>query len=291
MLRYPVDEFAIESEKNNWIDDMNKYNLIVVPILNNDELLKTQKALWTHMGPKVTEDYKTWETENWPQPDHPFLSGKYAVDEQAFRNRVHPNLIEVFERLHGTNNLLTTIDHYGVKRGTMFETGERKDWRCKPLKLHWDVNPAIYTIDQKHRQTRYQALIALNDNNQNVGSFACVPGSANGLSDWIEKYKEADNKKYVPNGNPLQFQIQRIPLKAGHAVIWDMGVAHANFSNYSNEPRLAQYVRMLPNTEWAIEKEDQSITKYWQQNPILKASIGKLKWSNREKQILGLKKY
>jgi len=39
---------------------------------------------------KITENPATWETTNWPQPDSPFLSTDYAIDEQAFRNRLHP---------------------------------------------------------------------------------------------------------------------------------------------------------------------------------------------------------
>ena len=80
-------------------------------------------------------------------------------------------------------------------------------------------------------------------------------------------------------------------MREGHAVIWDMGVAHANFANYSSESRLTQYVRMTPNMPWAIEKERQSICKYWKQDPVTKEKIKKLNWSDKEKKMLGLSKF
>lgn len=283
MLRYPIDKDHFAEISTNWKEDMLRYGLIIVPILNENEIVKSQTALWDHMGPKVTSDYKTWETENWPQPETPFLSTDYAIDEQAFRNRVHPRLIEVFKILYNTNALLTTVDFYGIKRATLFPTGERKDWRTKALRLHWDVDLKSYVNDKK---SRYQALIALNDNTLDTGSFACVSGSHNLLGEWISRY-DAENGKYVPKGNFLHKYIQRIPIRQGCAAIWDMGLAHANFENISHQPRLTQYVRMLPNESWALARESQCITHYWKIHPEHKARILKLEWTPEEHGFLG----
>ena len=285
MLRYPMDEDQFAKISINWREDMLCYGLIVVPILDAEEIMQSQAALWNHMGPRVTSDYKTWETENWPQPESPFLSTEYAIDEQAFRNRVHPRLIEVYQTLYGTDRLLTTVDFYGIKRATLFSTSERKDWRTKALRLHWDVNVKSYVKDKK---SRYQALIALNDNTLDTGSFACVPGSHTLLSKWITEFN-AEDDKYVPKGNFLQKYIQRIPIRQGCAVIWDMGLAHANFENISHQPRLTQYVRMLPNEAWAIANEALCITHYWKAHPEHKNRISRLEWTPQQRQILGLR--
>ena len=83
------------------------------------------------------------------------------------------------------------------------------------------------------------------------------------------------------------------PFKSRDCVIWDMGVAHNNFPNYSSEPRMTQYVRMVPNTPWAIEREKQTITNYWNKSKDtkeLKNMIKKISWTYMEKNILGLNK-
>ncbi len=265
---------------------MHKYGLIVHPVLDEEEADASQGSLWKHMGPKVTSDHKTWETSNWPQPDTPFLSTDFAIDEQAFYNRVHTNLVCAFTQFFGTDNLLATIDFYGVKRATLFPEGERKDWRTKALQLHWDLDITNY-VTQPYK--RYQALIALNDNAFDNGSFACVPGSHAMLAQWLTQYTP-ENTKYVPAGNLFQKNLERIPLKKGHAVIWDMGLAHANFENISTEPRLTQYVRMIPRSVWFIKQEKQCILHFWNANPHIKAALEKNKrFSCAQRLWLGLK--
>ena len=291
ILYYPLDSdgFAVSfTDQKDWIDIMKKYNVLVVPILNDDECDVLSKDMWDTMGPQVTKDPSTWEDMNWPSPDHPSLNNNYIYTEKAFATRTHPKLVEVFETLYGTCDLLTTIDFYGIKRATIFESGERKDWRNKPLRLHWDCDVTKYVIEKTKENKRYQALIAVNENCQNVGSFACVPGSANKLPRWLEQYTP-ESIKYVPQNNPWQKHIQRLPLRKGHVVVWDFGTAHSNFSNYSTEPRLTMYCRMIPRQPWAIDQERQTITKYWKENPGIKKEVQSMKqWTQREKAIMGL---
>lgn len=281
----PETGFAVSSK--DYKQDMAKYNMIVIDVLNAEEQKLAIEALWSEMGPRVTSDPSTWETENWPDPDHPFLSNRYAIHPTAFRNRVHPRLMQAYQVLHGHDHLLSTIDFWGVKRATFLLDGqERKDWRLKPLKLHWDVDVIKYVQDKK---PRYQALIALNDNDQAVGSFACVPGSANRLKAWVENQNQPDQKKYVPRNDPMQHQVQRIPLAAGQAVIWDMGLAHTNFSNYSTEPRLTQYCRMIPNQLYYLEHEKQALTHFWKHQSQLQQTLHQMDWTPEQRKSLGLR--
>jgi len=290
-LMYPLDSDGFAkafTDKKDWIEIIKQYNVLVVPVLDANECDELAKDIWKSVGPNVTADPLTWDDVNWPNPDHPSLNNNYVYSEKAFNIRTHPRLVEVFKTIYNTENLLTTIDFYGIKRATIFPSGERKEWRNKPLRLHWDCDITQYVKDQKENKIRYQALIAVNDNTQTNGSFSCVPGSANKLNEWLKSYFP-ESKKYVPQNNMWQQQIQRLPIKKGNVIIWDFGVAHANFSNYSTEPRLTMYCRMLPNQKWAIERERQSITNYWKENPNIKKEVMSMKeWNQTEKVIMGL---
>ena len=270
MLTYPLsdDGYAAPVECVDLCKTMSKYNVAVLQILTREEQKASQAALYSEMGKtptSVTSDPKTWSKENFRTPSSPFLSQDYAISEQAFKNRVHPKLVDAFAALYGTHDVLTTIDFWGFKRGTLHNPA----WKLPPLRLHWDVDIARYVQDQKRGRRRYQALLALNDNSQTIGSFACVPGSANMLHTF---QPDVHQKKYVKNSSILQQNIQRLPLKAGCVVIWDVGTAHANFANHDWEPRLTQYCRMIPNTKWAQQAEPQNIVNYWRSLPVAKRS-------------------
>lgn len=284
-MSYPIDSEGFAVPSTDFLADMKKYNLIVVSVLDEKEQYEAQNALWKAMGPHVTADPTTWETSNWPDPAHPFLSTSYATCETSFRNRVHPKLTSAFMTLYGTKDIVSTIDFWGVKRATLIVTEKgvinRSDWRLNPLRLHWDVNILEYV----HQTPRYQCLIALNENSQSTGSFAYVPQSATRLGAWIAKYRKPDQEKYVPKSNPWQYETVRLPLRAGNAVIWDMGVAHSNFSNYGTEPRLTQYCRMVPRDFMHLEA--QSLPLYWKENPQLCEKIKTLEWSEDQKRMLG----
>lgn len=285
---YPLDAEGFACVSSDLVGDMHRYNMGVVDVLDDDQQTASVQALWHDMGPKVTAAPSTWETQNWPNPNHVFLSNQYAVSEQAFKNRIHPRLVEAFTQLYGTADLWTTIDFWGVKRATVFGEHTRPDWRINPLVLHWDTNIEVYAKERALGRKRYQAILALNDNDQHVGSFECVPGSANALSTWIQMYGLPKHGKYVPRGNPLHRKTQRIPLRAGHCVIWDVGTAHANFSNYSNQPRLTQFVRMVPRTRWAELAEPQTITHYWKTHASVKKKVAAMGWNKVEQRLLGL---
>jgi hypothetical protein len=287
-MAYPLDDEGFACVSTDLKSDLERYNMGVVQILDEKEREASIAALWQEMGPKVTADPATWETENWPDPKHVFLTNRYAVSEQAFRNRLHPRLIQAFAQLYDTEDLWTTIDFWGVKRATVFGDHSRPDWRTNPLALHWDTDIERYAKEREHGRKRYQAILALNDNDQQVGSLVCVPGSANELLDWTKTYKAKDGK-YVPRGNPLHKRTQRIPLRASHCVIWDVGTAHANYSNYSNSPRLTQYVRMVPRTHWAKRDEPQTIVHYWKACPEVKKDVLEMGWTEAEQRLLGLK--
>lgn len=279
---YPTDREGFAVHSRDLVSDMRRYNLVVIPMLDEVEQRSTIQEFW-RLAPRVDPDnVETWGNANWPNPNHPFLITDYAEDFEAFKNRVHPNLIDAYTKLHGSQaHLMSTIDVYGIKRPTI----GHPEWRLAPLKLHWDVD----VFEYKH--PRYQALCALNEHNKSVGCFAYVPQSATRLNEWLKKYAKnlKNTPKYVPNPNPLQQQVVPLPLRAGSTVIWDMGVAHSNTSNFSTLPRLTQFCRMIPVTEAALKNEKQALAHWWKEHPDKREIVRNMhSWSPIETKILNL---
>jgi len=285
---YPVDAEGFGVVSRDVCGDMERYNVVVVSVLDEAECKIAQNGLWYAAGPRIDRyDVSTWENANWPNPRHPFLLTDYAEELEAYHTRAHPRLIEAFEALYGTDRLWSTIDHWGIKRPTIGHA----EWRLKPLELHWDVDVPSYVKDMAVRRRRYQALCALNDHDRSVGCFSYVPGSANQLPSWWKAYGASmTHPKYVPKPNPWHQLVTALPLRAGHVVIWDMGTAHANTSNFSVLPRLTQFCRMLPT--WALDREDQALPHWWKQHPEKRLALrAAFPWSQRQLQVLALETY
>lgn len=249
MLRYPTDHEGYAQPSADLVADVQKYGFGVLVVLTDPQELKaSQEALLTHFG--CTRDPKTWETHTFPHPKSPFLSKHFADDPCAWQNRQHPKIVQAFTQLFGTAKLVCNVDYYCFRRGTM---PDRADWRTRPLRLHWDLCD-ISELKNDFRHTRFQGILALNDNSREVGSFAAVPGVHN------DAHKvQVDRNKYVPKQHEWQQHIQKLPLRAGHMIIWDVRTPHANFENHSTLPRMAQFIRWLPPSQ--AHRDKQCITR------------------------------
>jgi len=289
-LKYPMDKDNFAMVSNDWLVDMRRYNMIVVDVASDNLpfLQRCTQGLFDHFGPHVTEDPKTWETTNFPDSTSPFLICAFAESEAAFRARLHPTIVKVCATLYGTTSLMTTIDHYDFKRATVIDGLVRSEYKSAALSLHIDIDPNAYVVQRNKGNILYQAMLAINENSHETGSFVAVPGSANELVEWVRSKNSAADKKVPPyNIN----QSQRIPLRAGHAVFWDMGMTHANFvGHHSSEPRLTQYVRMVPITEWAIHLEPRCVRAYWEKHQQKRDVVSNMNWTEDERKMLDLPK-
>mmetsp|Transcript_5667 Transcript_5667/g.6147 ORF Transcript_5667/g.6147 Transcript_5667/m.6147 type:complete len:368 (+) Transcript_5667:163-1266(+) len=280
--RYPTTEdgyvqsFAPE-EPEKYLPCLKKYGIVVIRVLNAQECLDSQTALFEDANSSAPRqhvkldqhDPNTWEPENWPSR-RKFLLSRLALHPIAFRNRFHPNVYRVFCNIYKRQDLWTSIDNWGVMRGTKNlkfkdpDTGEivtkdRDEWRYN-LKLHWDLNPWKYyteTTTGGHME-QYQAIIAIADCPEEVGGHLTVPGSTRFLRQWCAENRKPHNKTIlirVPDGDKMLEYTQRIPLRAGEMVIWNSGQAHANFPNMSDKLRLTQFVRMMPALQQSQDRD------------------------------------
>jgi hypothetical protein len=285
-LLYPTDKdgYSIDVKETELVDTMNKYGLVVINVLDEKACDKTVSAMWEEMNVKGKldqKDSKTWETCNFPHPTSRFLSYNFALHLQAWENRVNPKVVNVFEILYGTKNIVTTVDYWGLKRGTHFEWGTRPEWRDPALRLHWDMN--IYN----YKRGLYQGLIALVDCDYQVGSFAAVPGCHKYFDEWRVKNTSINNLK-VPENDEMQKHIQKIWLRKGCIVVWERSTAHCNFgNNLTDKCRLVQYMRMVPRVRHVEDK--QSILLFWDENKEMKEKVRLMKhWTKKELKMLGL---
>lgn len=148
-------------------------------------------------------------------------------------------------------------------------------WRSKEQWLHWDMNPfawfagegrdysfdgSFITENNGARRDpggipKVQGLVCLVDAREQDGGFLTVPGFCHHLREWAGqpelagfRDRQARNLDfvYVPKGEPMLAQTQRVPVRAGSLLVWNSEQPHANYPNDSARFRMVQYVKMFP---------------------------------------------
>lgn len=311
-IQYPYDEEGFAEvlsvdDQTKIMDYMEKYGFIVIPVLDDDACDQTIRETWHEMNIEASknksvdsneldpEDLTTWETENWPEPDHVYLSKHHAYSPQAYVNMLHPNVVKVFKLLHNTDKLIMSVPLVSIKRPRSMYGTRRKDWDINPLRLHLDRD----TERPYHeRSKRYQAEIALVDSDYSVGGFAAVPGSSAYIKKYPEIWLNVDQGKYIKDGvltGTLHANLQQIPIRKGNMVIWDRSTVHANYIGHpANElPRITQFTTVYANRDvnTGLETTDMRAHLNKAENVNVKQMLLKMKLTIEEQQYLGLIKY
>lgn len=162
------------------------------------------------------------EDQNWPAPTSRFLTQTMAIDQKAWDNRTHPNIYRAFSKILNTPHLYSTVDRWGIMRGTKnlaFQQGDattdaevqyqdRLEWQ-NTLSVHWDWNPWLLVPAVKAGAPKvYQGILALDDCPEQVGGFLAVAGSARYTQEqWVY-----ETKQYNDTDTIVRNQINRIPL-------------------------------------------------------------------------------
>lgn len=164
------------------------------------------------------------EKENWPSKSSYFLTAKPAFTQLAFENRTNENLYYIFSKTFNETKLWSSIDNWGIFRGTkdlVFKTDDgtevikdRIDWRFF-LKPHWDINPWVYlnSIHKLEEHRQYQALVALVDCPEEVGCLCTVPGSTVFLQTWTKEHLPPFMKRHsvrIDEADPMAKYMQNV---------------------------------------------------------------------------------
>lgn len=153
----------------------------------------------------------------------------------------------------------------------------RKDmpeWKTRPLWLHWDLNPWIWSQTQEGLDYEFNGFITENNGTRNTGKtiklqgilnlvdsrvgdggFCCVPGFDKQLHIWVEKTKnsrmaEKNMKNYtfvnVPKADRMAESVMKVSARAGSLIIWSSELPHCNYPNNSDRFRMNYYIKMFP---------------------------------------------
>lgn len=293
-IKYPIDSdgFAqcVDINKKDILDSMNIYNIVVIDVLNKEECEITVNEIWEEMnehgnGKLDKNDPITWQTENWPEPEYAYLSKHYALTQQSLKNMVNPRIALTFEILFGHSQICPKVGVPAIKRPVIVNGQYIKEWELSPLKLHYDKDNA----EPYHKYPpRYQGCLALVDCSYDVGSFACSIGSANEVRKNPNLWLNADQGKYVLKGKEsgyLYANCQKIPLRAGSMVIWDRSVAHYNFTNQSDKPRIVHFFSYSENTQIGHQLSDHTILNYCKEHPEFLKRLKQYNWNEKERKL------
>ena len=316
-IQYPLTSEGYAHSINPECEEMilshlQTYGLVVVPVLSGSECTETLQAFFKESNvqqrPVATEklslDPRTWGSTNWPNKSHFLVRRRPTISLEATLVRTHPVIHRVFAAIFGTDQLQTSIDRWGVMRGTVniptrqgdgtIVPQDHPEWR-QNLRLHWDMNPWAYINTQESMQKqRYQALVDILDSPIDVGGFRAVPGShLHYLEQWAKRHdkpKDYNMTSYrsvkILDDDPMQHLSQKIPIKAGDMLIFDSRLLHGTFPNHSPSMRLVQYVRMMPS-DWA-KSDVFSAENVLGRHPNWRDRLNSYGLSERERRLLNL---
>lgn len=206
----------------------DEHGYVVLPdAIGADEIAAVTTLLWDVIGASP-DDPASWASAKTdgimvPHFQHPSL-------EAARRS---PRIHKAFAQLWGSENLWMVIDRMGFNPPTS----------CgRPFMgsdLHWDaslVPPIPFGT---------QAVLYLNDTEEDQGAFRCIPGFHHRIETWLAGLGETD-----PRSVDLSAEAKYVPGRAGDLIIWHQALPHGASPNRGTQPRLAQYLNYyLPDME------------------------------------------
>lgn len=213
----------------------NGYTIIpnAVPQQNLD---RTVDAIWNFLG------MDRHNPDDWYRKPLRKIGFVELYHHQSFwDNRQYPRVYQAFCDIWQTEKLWVSIDRACLKPPS---NPKYPKWEHKGF-IHWDLNP------WKPISFNIQGVLCLEDTDENQGGFQCIPGFINDkLREWTQENLEPDKVRIPMKITNLQnFEVKKIPAKAGDLIIWQSQLAHGNGHNVSNKPRLAQYINMFPAEE------------------------------------------
>lgn len=223
------------SEEDLAFWETNGY-VVVKNAISEEDCMAAQAAIWQFLE-KNSEDSSSWYK---PHEEQKGLMVNFYNHPTLEKNRTSLKIQKAYEQLYGTKRIYKTIDKVS------FNPPVTNNYNFLGSNLHWDVSL------KQPIPFRLQGLLYLSDCNEKEGSFHCVPGFHNQITDWLNALS--------PNENPREVALKTLipkPVigKAGDFVIWQQTLPHCATPNYGKNPRLVQYLTYFPEdyveaSEW-----------------------------------------
>ena len=231
-------------------------------------------------------DSSTWH--NWPSSGierYGQVQRDPYFTPQFMYNRQNPKVLEAFSILYNIPKEQLIVNH---DRGCLFRPTKMNPSFKTQKNIHLDFDPwgfmskkneskvknnlnqlqygrklneFIFENNQVHSSMynglHLQAGINLLDNQYEDGGFGCVPGFVNIFDKWAQENSNSHfvstaaerNSVQFPSGHWIYHKAQRLPMKEGSLIIWDQKTPHGSFPNDSHQFRIAQFLKVYPNTE------------------------------------------
>lgn len=272
-----VDEPYIVRDINNLRDHLTQHGIAIIPnILTANECANMENSIWDCLEtisrewplPLLRNDQNTWRSfENFHGLHNMLIQHWVGHADFLWQLRQHQRVIDVFEKIWDTRDLLTSFDgasihlppevtNRGYFRDHLWlhtdQSFMRNDFECVQSWITArDVNAGDATLvflENSHRWHKYIAeLYNIDDHN-----------------DWY-KITEDQYDAYRWLGCPLR----RIKCTAGSMVLWDSRLIHCGLESLKERPqintRMIGYVCMMPRA-LASEKQIQSHIKAFEEN-------------------------
>jgi len=265
-----------ENENLNPFAFFRKYGFIVVSdVLTNDDCDKTTSEIFDIIESKTNfkrDDVSTWDqfpNDGSSIPQYGSPSKPPVFSKQFLLNRSNPNVFKVFSELLKTKDLMTNIDRCCFFRPTLIN----KSWATRD-NVHLDMNPfnwmgngerqreeldsltyariAEFIVENnqpsQHDGLQLQAVLNLLDNKIEDGGFVIIPGFQHEFIEYFKTQKPNYDPPSLNFDKKFHKLAKRISMRKGSMVIWDQRIPHGSFGNTSNNPRMAQFLKLFPTS-------------------------------------------
>jgi len=217
--------------------------VIARQVVPPESLADVIDAIWTFLEMDST-DANDWYRE----PLSPTGMVELYQHQALWNNRQNPRVYQTFAHLLGTERLWVSIDRVSLKPPINKKFPDYQHQK----EIHWDVDTS-----SPPSSLEVQGVLCLNDTDEEMGGFQCIPGFHRHLKEWI-RHQPADRDPFIPDlaALPVQMPVTKVPANAGDLIIWNSLLPHGNGYNVSSRPRLAQYVSMRPHSDNEADRCD-----------------------------------
>lgn len=211
--------------------------VIVRDAVPKEHVERLAKLIWD-FEEKDPNDTSTWYTAARREIQMEELKNTGMVElynhQYLWDNRMYPKVYEAFVDIWGTEKLWTSIDRCNLNL-PMKPGHEYNSF------IHWDVDTSLDPIP-----VNVQGVLSLVDTEVDMGGFQCIPELYRDFEEWV-KDQPADRNPHKPD--TTGYTPTKVVTKAGDLLIFNSMQPHGIRPNYSDKPRLAQYVSMFPAQE------------------------------------------
>lgn len=260
-------------------ETLEKYGVAVIPnIITDDECEQYKLSIWNSIhsiyNPFSFDDQTSWNSFYNLMPLHSMLIQYYSIGhiQGVWDIRSHVNLGNVFSKIHGTNDLLTSFDGISIalppeKTGRGWYKGN--DW------LHTDQSP-------KNKSFCIQGLVNLYDVHEGDATLSILEGSHKYHAQLFETFGKTTYKddwyKLEPEEKSfLSKHCQQYCVLApkGSIILWNSKTFHQGIESQKTREkenfRMAIYTCLRPKSQFnnaMIKKrqkafQESRLTNHW----------------------------